>query len=200
MQYLYTPRQRILAAAQRAETKSTKVVRRKCFLSYHADDAEEVTAFIDEFGDYFIPKVLGVTDDDPWVNSENDDYIMECVRKKYLGDSTVTIVLVGRCTWARKFVDWEVYSSLRNSSTNKRNGVMAVTLKSAADHWNKKLPDRVADNVLGADGDDGYARWWKYPTSGEGLRSQIETAFSYRDLRTPVNSRARRTASDYCLV
>ncbi|WP_372493341.1 TIR domain-containing protein [Janibacter melonis] len=41
---------------------------------------------------------------------------MDRIRTKYLGDSSVTIVLVGSCTWARRYVDWEVYSSLRRAS------------------------------------------------------------------------------------
>jgi hypothetical protein len=35
------------------------------------------------------------------------------IRQLYLLDSTVTIVLIGKCTWARKFVDWETQASLR---------------------------------------------------------------------------------------
>jgi len=53
----YTARDRLLLAAESAARKSTDPSRRKCFLSYHADDVDEVTRFIDKFGDIFIPKV-----------------------------------------------------------------------------------------------------------------------------------------------
>src|SRR4051812_6301846 len=119
-----TAQRRLLLAALRAEQRVTKAVRRKCFISFHAGDADEVTAFVERFEEVIIPKVLGVTDDDPWVNSINTDYIMDKVREKYLTDSTVTIVMVGRCTWARKYVDWEIYSSLRNDKNNRRNGLL----------------------------------------------------------------------------
>ena len=99
-------RSRLYAAVAAAELRKTAHVRHKCFLSYHAEDTDEVTEFIDRFSDIFIPKVIGVSDDAPFVDSTDTDYIMECIREKYLSDSTVTIVLVGKCTWSRKFVDW----------------------------------------------------------------------------------------------
>ncbi|WP_209440993.1 TIR domain-containing protein [Paenibacillus maysiensis] len=34
------------------------------------------------------------------------------MRTKHLKDSTVTFVLIGESTWSRRWVDWEIYSSL----------------------------------------------------------------------------------------
>jgi hypothetical protein len=129
-------RARLLLAATKAEAKSDDPTRHKCFVSYHADDADEVTDFIDDFGHVFIPRVIGVSDEDDFIDSSDVDYVMDCIREKYLTDSTVTIVLVGKCTWARRYVDWEIYSTLRNDKKNRRSGLMAVTLPSAADYWN----------------------------------------------------------------
>jgi hypothetical protein len=74
---------------------------------------------------------------------------------------------------------------------------MAVTLPSVADQT-RTLPARVDDNVI--DTSKGYARWRKYPTSAEDLRSHIDTAF---DARTTlghliVNSRARKLSNSSC--
>lgn len=142
----------------------------------------------------FIPRVIGVSDEDDFIDSEDTDYVMRRVRDKYLGDSTVTIVMVGQCTWARRYVDWEVYSSLRNAPGRPRNGLMAVTLPSVASDPNRRLPVRVDDNV---DGTAGYARWFKYPTSASQLRGNIETVFGYRTSRAHLvdNTRARRMRS-----
>src|ERR1035441_5985437 len=98
-----TARARLLLAAERAVAKSQDPTRHKCFLSYHRDDIDEVEAFIDSFGEVFIPRVLGVTDEDDFVDSTDTDYVMDCIREKYLTDSTVTIVLIGKCTWARRY-------------------------------------------------------------------------------------------------
>jgi hypothetical protein len=174
--------------------------RRKVFVSYHANDGIEVEQFIDDFGEVFIPRVIGVSEDDDFIDSEDTDYILGQIRKKYLADSTVTLVLVGRCTWARKFVDWEVYSSLRNNPVDRRNGLLAITLPSAASFSGKRLPNRVNDNISGDDGTSGYARWKKYPQSKASLRSWINDAFDARTSRAHLvdNTRARKVSNSPC--
>lgn len=168
-------------AALASETRVTQHVRHKCFISYHHADDEEVAAFIDQFSDVFIARVVGVSDsDDDLINSNDSDYVMRRIRELYLTDSTVTIVMVGKCTWARRYVDWEIASTLRNDYSNKRSGLMGVTLPSAASLSGRQTPPRLDANVLGADGLAGFARWWKYPTSRATLRSHIEDAFNAR--------------------
>lgn len=191
---------RLQKAALTAAARSDDPTRHKCFLSYHVDDADEVATFVDDFGEVFIAKVLGIDPEDDFVDSDDTDYVMDQIREKYLTDSTVTIAMVGKCTWSRRFVDWEIYSSLRNDKSNKRSGLMAVTLPSTADYADKKLPGRAADNVLGTNGDEGYARWWKYPSSTEGLRSCIEIAYQARTAKAHLidNTRARRMTNAAC--
>jgi hypothetical protein len=179
-------------------TEAQKAVRHKCFVSFHHADEDEVAKFIEDFENAFIPKVLGVSDEDDFIDSDDTDYVMDQIREKYLTDSTVTIVLVGKCTWARRYVDWEVYSTLRNDKNNRRSGLMAVTLPSAANYSGKQLPPRVSDNV---DDDKKYARWWKYPTSVSSLQSLIEEAFLARTSKGSliVNSRERKKYNSSCL-
>lgn len=193
-----TPDQyRLARLAEVAAARSADFARRKCFISYHHADQGEVEEFIYTFGHVFIPRVLGVSDEDDFIDSTDTDYVMEQIRERYLTDSTVTIVLVGRCTWARRYVDWEVFSTLRNSKNDKRSGLMAITLPSVANSPSKKLPDRVADNV---DSDRLYARWWKYPTSDDQLRAWIEIAFRDRQEKANliVNDRPRRMRNATC--
>ena len=134
-------------AATAEVRKADGTVRHKCFFSHHSIDAEEVLAFVTGFEDVFIPRSVGVSDEDgDIIDSDDTDYVMDRIRTKYLADTTVTIVLIGRCTWARKYIDWEVYSSLRRSSTRTVNGLMAVTLPSVASYEERHLPGRVADN------------------------------------------------------
>lgn len=174
--------------------------RRKCFISYHHDDENEVRQFIQNFDhdqDVLIARGIGASMAGDIINSDNDDYIKARIREKYLRDTTVTVVLVGKCTWARKFVDWEVAASLRNTSTASRSGLLAITLPSAADYYHKQLPARVADNM---DGEDGYARWWKYPTSASSLADCIETAHDARSTRAHLvdNTRELRSHNTSC--
>lgn len=191
---------RLTAISRELEYKADSAIRHKCFLSYHAVDAEEVLSFVESFGDYFIPRAIGVSEDDPVIDSEDNDYIMDRIRTKYLSNSTVTIVMVGKCTWARKFVDWEIYSSLRKDKVNRLNGLMAIQLPSAKSAG-AKLPQRVQDNVIREGTKDiGYARYYAYPTRGGTLQNWIQDAFDARRTRDHLiyNSRARKKINSSC--
>jgi hypothetical protein len=188
---------RLQRLAERAALKSSDPTRHKCFVSYHVDDEDEAATFIDDFGTVFIPTVIGVTEDDAFVDSDDTDYIMDQIREKYLSNSTVTIVLVGACTWSRRFVDWEIYSSLREYKDYGVSGLMGITLPSVANDSDRRLPPRLADNV---DGDQGYARWRKYPSSASSLRGFIQEAFDARTSKVDLinNSRARKNYNSQC--
>ena len=173
-----------------AQRGASKLARRKCFVSYHQDDENEVQKFIDDFGGAFIPKVLGVSDVDDFINSTDTEYVLRRIRELYLSDSTVTIVMIGQCTWARKYVDWEIASTLRNDQVNKRSGLLGITLPSVANLSSRKMPPRLAANVLrNANNDDyGYGRWKIYPRSESALASMIEEVFDLRESLNPDNS------------
>lgn len=173
----------------------TEFTRRKCFISYHHDDEDEVQRFIQTFDhdeNVLISRGIGASMAGDIINSNSNDYIMRRVREDYLRDSTVTIVMVGRNTWGRKFVDWEVATSLRNTASYNRNGLLAITLPSMAGSAGRQLPARVNDNVKG---DDGYARWWTYPSTTSALARCIDLAYQYRTTRSHLvdNTRALRS-------
>lgn len=157
------------------------MTRRKCFISYHHDDADEVRAFVDNFSDVFLAYGIGdgVSDEDNFIDSNDTEYVLRRIRERYLSTTTVTIVMVGKCTWARKYVDWEIAATLRDDPNNGRSGLMGITLPYIASMEGRRLPDRLQANVK-VDGADGYARWWKYPESNAGLSSIIEDAYDAR--------------------
>lgn len=164
-------------------------VRHKCFISYHKADQKEVDKFIETFDskhDIFIYRAVREMDQNI-IDSNDSGYIMRRIRELYLADSTVTIVMIGKCTWARRYVDWEIASTLRNDPKNKRSGLMAITLPSMASKT-KKLPPRFEDN---RDGNKKYARWYKYPESPESLDDKIEDAFQARDSRANLIDNTR---------
>jgi hypothetical protein len=173
-------------------------IRHKSFISYHGADIDAVTDFVDDFNDVFIPRVVGVSDSDHFrdpVNSTDEEYIKVQIAKKYLSDTTVTILYVGGCTWARKYVDWELSSSLRNDPVNRRNGLLAIT---PSDRTHNTLPARFMDNW--SNDDRLYARYYYYPTSESSLRTYIEDAFQGRTQRANLlnNSRALRKINSAC--
>lgn len=154
--------------------------RHKTFISYHHSDEEEVSSFINNFDhdhDILISRGIGASMSGDIIDSTNPDYIKQRIRQLYLRDSSVTLVLVGAETWGRRFVDWEIAASLRNTSTSTRNGLVAITLPSVSDLPDRKPPVRVTDNV---NGDLGYARWMKYPSSTANLAAMIDDAYNRR--------------------
>lgn len=155
-------------------------VKRKVFISHFREDREEADKFIDDFKDVFIPKVLGANDNDEFINSENPEYVMRRIREIYLGDSTVTIVLLGSCTHSRRYIDWEIKSSLRQGKYSP-NGLMGIVLPSQNN--TARLPDRFRANWSKGH-KDCYARYWSYPSTQQKLREWIEDAYQARETRS----------------
>jgi hypothetical protein len=161
----------------------------KCFISYNAADKDAVDKFCEKFSGSFIRRGLKMEDD--IIDSTNTDYVMQRIRSLYLKDSTVTIVLIGKCTWARRFVDWEVQASLRNPADGYPNGVVAIQL------WDSytTLPNRVNLNV-----DSGYSKFYKHPASSAALEKLIDEAFDARSDKQNLieNPRDRFTNNRSC--
>lgn len=160
-------------------------VRHKVFISYHHDDQDEVTEFIRTFGDernVLIYRALGVDMEADIINSDDTDYVMRRIRELYLKDSTVTLVMIGRCTYARRYVDWEMQSSLRNGTTVTPNGLLGIKLPS---YRSGSYPNRLNLNLKQDQSQaDCYARVIDYPNRKDTLRNYIEDAFGARKTRS----------------
>ena len=117
------------------------------------------------------------------------------IRELYLKDSTVTIVLIGKCTWARRYVDWEIQASLRHGKTVMVNGLLGIVLPSAGE--NPIPPPRLKMNLKG---DEGYAHWYWYPKRKDYLKSIIEDAYQARTSKAEliVNPRERFISNRSC--
>ena len=156
--------------------------KRNVFISHYKGDKSEVDAFIKSFENVFIPKVLGANDNDEFINSTNPEYVMQRIREKYLGDSTVTIVLIGACTHSRRYVDWEIKSSLQQGK-HLPNGLMSIVLSSQNN--TAHLPERLKANWK--QGHEGcYARYWPYPSSEQEMWEWIEDAYLARTKRASL--------------
>lgn len=156
--------------------------RRKVFISHYREDRQEVDAFIDRFANkekVFIPYVLGANNNDEFIQSRNPEYVMTQIRKKYLQDTTVTIVLVGSCTHSRRYIDWEIKTSLRQGEYIP-NGLMGIILPSQGK--SAYLPPRLGANWSSGH-ENCYARYWVYPNSAEQLEEWIVDAFKARTTR-----------------
>lgn len=181
------------------------IVRHKCFISYHHADQDEVNAFVSTYGPglfkengAFIPKGLGRVMSDEIINSDDPDYVMRRIRELYLDDSTVTIVLMGKCTWARRYVDWEIQSSLRSGQTITPNGLLGIKLPSFPESEGV-FPDRFSKNLNGGK-DQNYAGWISYPNSVNDLMKCIKWAHARRTTHAKyiVNTKDRFSNNRKC--
>jgi hypothetical protein len=131
------------------------------------------------------PRVRRITLPEEVINSTDTEYVMRRIRQLYLRDSTVTIVLIGRCAWSRRFVDWEIQASLRRPTDGHPNGLLGILLDRRV---RPQLPPRLAANR-----DSGYARYHYYPPDVATLSEWIEDAYEARVTRRSkvVNPRDR---------
>lgn len=153
----------------------------KVFVSYHHKNDQSKADYIRKaYGenDTFIDRSL----QDAYDN-KTDDQILNLIRTYHLKNSTVTIVLIGSDTANRKWVDWEIYSSLRSYGSRSRNGILAIFLPTAG-----VVPERLQDNI-----DSGYAVTMRWENISWQLNSKIEEAYNNRFKSYLVkNSQPRR--------
>ncbi len=155
--------------------------RKKVFVSHYHTHQQETDQFLRNFGDVFIPKTVGALGNENYINSTNTDYIMQRIRSDYIGDSTVTIVLVGKCTHSRRYVDWEIKGSLRQGVDSLPNGLIGIQMPSGGGGFNP--PERLAQN-WNQENPTCYARCYRYPNSKDELRLWIEDAYAARRSRS----------------
>ena len=143
--------------------------RHKVFISYYYEDDEVwKDRFIRMMGERIVDKSVKVGDIVD-VNIPIDEALRQ-VREEHLAEATVTVVLIGPRTWQRKFVDWEIGATLRDTRMNPRCGLLGILLPhhpgyQQAEHDPHLVPPRLADNC---GGDNPFAHIYDWP----GLRNK----------------------------
>ena len=103
----------------------------KVFISYHHKNDQWYKNYLvdDMNGDnkIFIDCSVDTGDIDDSLPAET---IRRKIRDEYLRDSSVTILLVGKSTWSRKHIDWELHSSMIDGPINKKSGILIILLPS----------------------------------------------------------------------
>lgn len=163
--------------------------RHKVFVSYHhQNDQVYREAFESIFAqryDILVSKSVQIGDIDPQLDAEN---IRRIIRERYLGDSTVTVVLIGSDTWSRRHVDWEIGASIRETQTSPRSGLLGILLPTyrlpAPNQFDPyTIPPRLYDNV-----ECGFADLHMWSHNPQAVSQWINEAFVRRNRVLPDNS------------
>jgi len=104
------------------------IPKHKVFISYHhANDQwyKQELLRLNNIHDLFIDGSVDTGDIDDNLSNET---IRQKIRDEYLGNSTVTILLVGTETKNRKHIDWELKSSMIDGKFNKKSGILIIHL------------------------------------------------------------------------
>jgi hypothetical protein len=161
----------------------------KVFISYHhANDQKYRDAFESFFAEYYnimISKSVQIGDIEAFLKT---DTIRQKIRDEYLRDSTVTVVLVGTETWKRKHVDWEISSSIRETTYSSRSGLVGILLPTHPSYGRDTydaglLPPRLYDNQV-----CGYAKIYDWNNNPSIVQKWIHQAYLDRSTVTPDNS------------
>jgi len=125
------------------------VEKRAVFISYHHGRDQ---AYYDYFAHVFAESYQSIRDkslrQEIW--SDNSEYILRRIREDYLTGTSCTLVLCGRETPWRKFVDWEIKATL-----DKEHGLIGIALPtSPVSNGKVFVPHRFFDNYQSR-----YALW-----------------------------------------
>ncbi len=169
-----------------------RVARHKVFVSYHhANDQGYRNRFEELFAnvyDIMDSRSVGIGDIPRGLNT---DEVSRRIRDNNLRDSTVTVVLVGKDTWRRMHVDWEIAATVRDTYANDRSGLMGILLPAHPsfgkdDYDPYTIPPRLHDNV-----ECGFAELYDWNESSNDVAGWIDSAFRRRDSVNPDNSHVR---------
>ena len=163
--------------------------RHRVFVSYyHEEDQGYRELFENLFADIhdiMVSESVEIGDINPNLSA---DRIHQIIRDEYLRDSTVTVVLVGAHTWQRKFVDWEIGSSIRETQYNPRSGLLGILLPTHPSYATNKydpytIPPRLYDNIQ-----CGFAKIYKWSNNADKVQSWIHEAFKRRNEDPPPDN------------
>ncbi len=160
--------------------------RHKVFISYyHEDDQEWKDRFVRMMGDRIVDRSVNVGNIVD--NSLPTEDTLRRIREEHISEATVTLVLIGRSTWQRKYVDWEINATLRDTEHNPRCGLLGILLPTHCNYRDTQydprlLPPRLADNL---DQNDPFAFVRRWPgqrtsTRADDIQNWIHQAFKRR--------------------
>ncbi|MBI4238190.1 MAG: TIR domain-containing protein [Deltaproteobacteria bacterium] len=141
---------------------------RKVFISYHhRGDQRWFDEFTRMFADHY--EIFHDNSLDGRIRSDDPEYINRAIREEHIVGSSITIALCGAATWKRKYVDWEIHSTLHHE-----HALLGIALPTATrgDQGKIVVPSRLHDNIQ-----SDYAHWLgSWATDPQALKAAMELA------------------------
>ncbi len=164
--------------------------RHKVFISFYHDDQSYKNLFARMMEYDIVDKSVEDGDIDENLKVET---IRQKIRDDFIADATVTVVLIGPATWQRKYVDWEIGSSIRDTRNNSRCGLLGILLPNHPDFGKvsyrpRLIPERLAANANSKENEDPYAAIFDWKQDANTVRDWIHRAFVRRNGPPPKNN------------
>ncbi len=169
---------------------------RNCFVSYHHDkDQKYLIKLRNVIGGMMVAD-YSLKDD---IGHYSDETIYKKIRNK-MRSCSVTIVLIGERTGHRKWIDWEIWASLRSYNhpydpykSFKPNGLLAIYLPVES----HSVPERLKDNIF-----TGYAVKMNWKNLEADFESKVNYAYWNRtnNVHNIDNSRERDDRNSWDLL
>ncbi len=165
-----------------------QIPKHKVFISFHHGDQKYKNQFVKLMKDEMLDRSVKIGE----INNLDVEEIFQRIREDYIAEVTVTVVLIGPCTWKRMHVDWEIGASLRATKKNPRCGLLGIMLPKHLDFRRTMydphlIPPRLADNCKER---TPYACVYDWTDQREDIREWIHQAFQRRKM-TPYPDNRR---------
>jgi hypothetical protein len=119
---------------------------RNCFVSYHHERDQQYISDLRKVITHMKVADYSLKDD---IGHLTNETIYKKVREK-MRNCSVTVVLIGERTGHRKWIDWEIWASIRGYNhpyeplkSFKPNGLLGIYLPTVS----HSIPDRLKDNM-----------------------------------------------------
>ncbi len=165
---------------------------RNCFVSYHHDRDHKYIEKLRRVITHMSVADYSLKDD---IGHLTDDTIYKKVREK-MRNCSVTVVLIGERTGHRKWIDWEIWASLRaythptdSYKSFKPNGLLGIYLPTDS----HSVPNRLKDNI-----ESGFAVCMKWENLARDFESKVNYAYWNRtNIDYKIRNSRERMEDDY---
>jgi hypothetical protein len=178
----------MLMAAESAPTSGHKQeIKPRLFISCSRNDQPYRKRFKDLFGSLF---EIDSVPQSATGGEDSSAYIQSLIQGNHITVISVVIVLVGKDTWGRKHIDWEIAAALTKKADGY-SGLMGLCLPTHPAFRNIEyktgiVPYRLVDNI-----NSGYAKFYDWTESEGDMRLWIKDAFQARINRAEMINNTR---------